>query len=105
MSDPPTEEHTLTPEQRVTAQAWIKQKWDPLPPCPFHGPTQWTINSRLAQLPGYVSANLFSGYTFPALMVSCSVCGYMVAINAITAGIVAPDPAEVHAALDAPEAE
>ena len=48
----------------------------------------------LGQIIGYGGDNLIAvDYTYPALVVTCSQCGFMVPLNAIKAGVVPPDTA------------
>jgi len=92
----------LSPTQIEQAKAWLQTKWGPgFRPCPWHAePNKWEINPYFGQVPGYDASALiaYSGRSFPALVITCTVCGFMVPINAIRAGVIPADPPEVHAA-------
>lgn len=98
----------LTPDQLKTALAFVTEHWGLSTPCPFHhGPTKWVVDLNLGQIPGYApnAALGLSGLTFPILVVTCQICGFVVPINAIRAGVVLPDAPEVHDKADAPDSE
>lgn len=88
----------LTPEEAARFEAHIRAKWNPLPECPFHPtvPTNWILNSTIAQIHGYAknAALGVSGSTFPAVVVTCRVCGFMVPLNGLTTGILDRDTPE-----------
>jgi hypothetical protein len=100
-TDAPKEVGRLSPEQVQQALAWLEAKWGPNVPCPMHqGPTRWEVNPYFGQLPGYEATGFLSnsGRSFPAVIVTCTICAFMVPVNAIRAGIIPPDPPEVHEA-------
>jgi hypothetical protein len=99
----------LTQAQSDQAVAFLKERWGLTIPCPFHPatPTKWVVDQNVGQIPGYAAAAALglSGLTFPILIVTCQTCGFIVPINAIRAGVIEPDSAEVHEKADAPTSE
>lgn len=69
-------------EQRQQADRWFKEKWHH-GPCPVCEDENWSFYPRLGQI-----SNLgYAGRRVPLLLVGCNTCGYVVAVNAMTAGI------------------
>jgi hypothetical protein len=98
----------MTQDQLQKALAFVTEHWGLLGNCPFHGQTKWVLDVNLGHIPGYAPGAPFgsSGLTFPVLIVTCQVCGFIVPINAIKAGVVEADAPEVHeSAGDLPDAE
>jgi hypothetical protein len=84
-------EGRLTDEGAQLALTWIGEKWLGSE-CPFHSQkTTWSINRTLGQFDGYRPSGSLAGYVFPAVVVTCQVCGFMVPVNAIKMGVVVPD--------------
>lgn len=83
---------------------YINAKWE-RKDCPFHGVTNWEVNSNIGQMPGYKKDG-FANYTFPVIVMTCSICGFTVPINAIKAGIIPSDqPASAEATETSEETE
>jgi hypothetical protein len=72
--------------QRERASKWFKEKWD-YGPCPVCHDTNWALYPRLGQIPNLGPLGAPEERRIPALMVGCDTCGYIVAINALTAGV------------------
>lgn len=88
-----TPEGNLTAEGRERALAWLRERWQPTPACPFHqGPTHWVMQDRLVRLDGFQPKNVvLGGVNYPALLVSCATCGWMLSLSAIQVGVVKQD--------------
>lgn len=86
----------LSPEQTEKLQSHLIEVWGPARPCPFHleTPTRWEIGNVMVATIRFDgrTLDLGPGPTYPTVPVTCSVCGFTVAINAITAGLVEKHP-------------
>ena len=86
----PDQSGVLSAEDKQKALQWLNSKWT-YTPCPFHPatPTTWEIGDVVIRtLPFSEAGVVLGGSTYPLLVVTCSVCGYSVLVNAIKAGIV-----------------
>ena len=90
----------LEPDEKDAILKWLESHWTTLD-CPFHGVTTWTVGDvtgthpfagRGGGAPG--SGPQFGGPSYPLIVVTCDICGYVVLVNAISVGIVkmAPEP-------------
>ncbi len=94
----PPKEGDLTPEQLQQAKEWLRTHWSN-GNCPFHlGRTNWIVDNSLAAAPiyhigpgGIGGTMMIGGPMFPLAVVTCSVCGHTVFVNAILMGLVKPD--------------
>ncbi|HEV7937852.1 MAG TPA: hypothetical protein VGP18_07495 [Solirubrobacteraceae bacterium] len=66
---------------------WFSEKWNH-GPCPVCATDLWTPLPRLGVVPNLNPLGPGAINVVPVLLVSCTNCGYMLAINALVAGIV-----------------
>lgn len=103
MNPPEQKPGSFTPEQWQKAVDWVNQHWT-RNECPFHGPTKWQLEPTIGEVRAFTGGGLMVGGgagVFPLLVLTCSVCGYAVFLNALVAGIVLrpapPAPSDVPA--------
>ena len=79
----------MTDEQRQKAADWVNQHWAKKD-CPFHGPTNWQLEPVMGEVRTFSGGTLVlgPGTLFPLIVLTCSVCGYSVFVNAVVAGLV-----------------
>jgi hypothetical protein len=80
----------LTADETNKALAWLQANWGQWR-CPASGHRTWVLTPTVVQLepfttPVYFSQPLPNRRVFPMLIVSCSVCGYSVLVNAFLTG-------------------
>jgi hypothetical protein len=89
----------MTTEERERALAWVNRHWTNKA-CPFHGPTHWRVDETLAEVRTFGrGALIVGGGVYPLVVVTCSICGYAVFVNALVAGVLQPEP-EGHASVE-----
>lgn len=66
---------------------WFNEKWNH-GPCPVCGTDLWTPLPRLGMVPNLTPIAPDGTNVVPVLLVSCTNCGYLLAINALTAGVI-----------------
>lgn len=69
-------------EQHEQALLWLKKHWR-YGKCPVCHAEDWSFYPRL----GEISNFRFGGRQIPLLLLGCDTCGYVVPINALTAGV------------------
>jgi hypothetical protein len=85
----------LSAEQQEAARKWLDEKWTRWD-CPFHGDTTWGLGSVIHGAQAWVpKGGKNIGKSYPVVVLTCNTCGYSVFINAITMGIIPPDPPDV----------
>lgn len=91
----PGQDGHMTPDEQKKAQEWLRTTWK-IANCPFHGATSWEVNTLVTQLMPFTGGGLLvGGSVYPALVVTCALCGYTVLVGAVKAGILAqPAPAQ-----------
>jgi len=65
---------------------WFTQKWQH-GACPVCGTDLWTPLPRLGMVPNLAPTGPGTTNVVPVLLIGCSNCGYMLHINALTAGL------------------
>lgn len=86
-------------EQHQQAEKWFKENWRH-GPCPVCQSENWSFYPRL----GEISNLQFPLRGIPLLLLGCDTCGYVVAVNAIKAGI-SPKPETPEVAIEVEVAE
>lgn len=90
----------LNPEQLRIVRLWLEDQWS-IRGCPFHGPTRWEIGGSLAQLPAFTGGNIvLPSPVYPAVVVTCSICGYTVLVNALKLNLIQRPEADAIAATE-----
>jgi hypothetical protein len=90
----PDEHGVMSQDELDKAVEWVTKQWGADDYCPMHkGRTEWGVGPQMVQTVGYGPRALFGGSTFPLIPVTCQICGYMVFVNAILAGLIHADPA------------
>src|ERR1700726_1830045 len=80
--------------EQERADQWWREKWHH-GPCPVGQAVAWEPNPKLGQIENLESgvqtleggAMVIQGGRVPVFIITCQNCGYMVAINALVAGI------------------
>jgi len=99
----PDENGQLTPEELGRAQVWLSTHWTN-PICPFHGPTNWEVGGIVGQVLAFTGGGLtVGGPVYPFIVVSCSICGYSVLVNALKVGIISPSEPPAQPTTEIPE--
>jgi hypothetical protein len=85
----------LSPEEYEAARQWVDSHWSNSV-CPFHGETQWELETALGEIPMFTPQWIptSSRTVFPLLILTCAYCGFTVTVNALKAGILKRPPAE-----------
>ena len=80
-------------------QEWVSSHWEGEPLCPVCKNNNWLIGRTIAELRPFLKGKLSTGsHVYPAVTISCNVCGHTLFFNAIQLGIVKlppPPPKEV----------
>jgi len=85
----------LSQEQLEVVRLWLEDQWT-IRGCPFHGPTRWEIGDSLAQAPAFTGGNIvLPSPVYPVVVITCSICGYTVLINALKLNLIPRPEAEV----------
>jgi len=71
------------------AADWLNTKWQGPKVCPICKNNNWGIPDTLAEVRGFFQGSLVvGGPVFPVLLVTCNVCGHVLAFNAVVMGLV-----------------
>ncbi|HEV3319189.1 MAG TPA: hypothetical protein VG053_05565 [Solirubrobacteraceae bacterium] len=66
---------------------WFQEKWKH-GACPVCEVDRWALLPRLGMVPNANPPGPTGGNMVPVLLIVCSNCGYLLSINALTAGVV-----------------
>lgn len=65
---------------------WIEEKWRH-GPCPVCDTNEWVPLPRIGMVPNINPPGPNGGNVVPVLLIHCTNCGYMLTVNAVTAGV------------------
>lgn len=89
----------MSGEQWDRLQTWLETKWRH-GPCPVCQADAWFPAPNLGQIQNLIPVPPEGGKTVPVVLMACEVCGYIVTINAVGAGILAPEEDEQEGGSD-----
>jgi hypothetical protein len=72
---------------QVKLGEWFSEKWKH-GACPVCETNRWTPLPRLGMVPNINPPGPDGGNVVPVLLINCTNCGYILAINALVAGLV-----------------
>jgi len=90
-SDPFDTSHLFKPHHSMLARfnMWLLMKKLTLPECPLSRERNWGITEELVEVRPFSDGGIDLGANvFPAVMLTCRGCGYVMLINAKLAGLV-----------------
>jgi hypothetical protein len=75
-----------------TVDAWLKSHANPYPPvCAVCQNQRWNVSGDILQLPFWWAQTIPPrNYTYPVVALTCTRCGNVLVLNAVTLGVVPP---------------
>ncbi|MFX0204102.1 MAG: hypothetical protein ACFFCW_49015 [Candidatus Hodarchaeota archaeon] len=87
-------------EQKIDVNAvvdWLNQRWEGAKLCPICRNNNWNISQNPVELREFHGGGLvLGGPIYPLISITCKNCGHTLLFNAITAGLLTPEPKDIH---------
>lgn len=90
------------PQAKIDVQKavdWLNAKWQGPKICPVCHSNDWHVPDTLSEIRQFFHGSMVvGGPVFPLLLVTCKVCGHVLAFNALVMGLVErPQPEKAEA--------